>query len=358
VVDVVKGRLIGVIEGCTNPESAELLTDGETIVFGNCRLGVGYPWFREGRGIVYLRNEAFVSQGRLGSDGLELTRRELVTGLTGTLGCDVLRVATPRLPAGTVLMCEGGKPLTDDETSLGEGDPGVIAFDGFTGEVLGRLSLGPHSPVASRFNGLEQPNGLAVDSAGNLYVGDIPNTNPDPDPAAPPPVPPAVYRIPHSALDGLIAGDPRSVDGVQRVVMPNYVNGVTVSPVDDVPYAVSCSYGDPVDGGIYRLDHEAFASGVQPAPLKTGYGIQDGVGVTRRGTVLISNPTNGRLLGFRADGTDIEVVVDGLPARAPADFNVVYPRFLDGEPVLLIPDIAVGADPGTSTVSAVDISGL
>jgi hypothetical protein len=356
----VEGRLIGVVSGCTNPESVELLPDGETVVFGNCRLNVGYPWFRGGSGLVYLQGAAFVSQARLKADGFELTERELVTGLTGTLGCDVLRNApTERFAVGTVFMCEGGKPLTADEQQLvTDADPGVIAFDGMTGEVRGRIPMGSDSELGRAFNGLEQPNGLAIDSSGNLYVGDIPNTNPDPDPDAPPPVPPAVYRIPNAALDALAAGIAGAAESIRRVVMPNYVNGITVSPIDQVAYAVSCMYNDPVEGGVYRLDDDAFASGEQPAPIRSGFGIQDGVAVTRRGTVLISNPLTGRILGFRADGSDVEVVAAGLPTRMPADFNVVYPPFLNGEPALLITDISVGSPPGDATVSAVAIEGL
>ena len=360
MAEVFEGRLIGFIKGCTNPESAELLPDGETVVFGNCRLAVGYPWFRDGQGIVYLQGAAFVSQGRLTETGMELTERELLTGLTGTLGCDVLRAgATSAFPVGTVFMCEGGQPLTADERQLVEdANPGVIAFDGVTGEMRGRLPMGGSSPIGRKFNGLEQPNGLAIDSSGNLFVGDIPNTNPDPNPDAPPPVPPAVYRIPNDALDAMADGDNSSASGVQRVVMPNYVNGVTVSPIDQVPYAVSCMYTDPVDGGIYRLEQSAFNSGEQPDPVRTGYGIQDGVGVTRRGTVLASNPLTNKISGFRADGTDIEIVTEGLPTRMPADFNVVYPTVLGGEPALLVTDISVGSPPGDGTVSAVDITGL
>ena len=63
------GFRLGVIEGCTNPESAEMLADGETFVFGNCALGVGFPWFRDGAGLVYLEGQAFVSRARVGANG-------------------------------------------------------------------------------------------------------------------------------------------------------------------------------------------------------------------------------------------------------------------------------------------------
>src|SRR5262249_21387551 len=83
MTDRFKGRLLGVVEGCTNPESAELLDDGETIIFGNCRLDVGFGWFRDGQGLVYLEGQAFVSRARVSGDGaVTLDERSLISGLT------------------------------------------------------------------------------------------------------------------------------------------------------------------------------------------------------------------------------------------------------------------------------------
>jgi hypothetical protein len=357
--DRFKGTLLGVIDGCTNPESAELLDDGETIVFGNCRLEVGFDWFRKGEGLVYLEGLAFVSRARVSRGGdVTLEERELITGLTTTLGCDVMRTGQTALPRGTVLMAVGGKPVTRDGSGPAQASPHVLAFDPANGDILGRISLGEGSPIARRFEPLEMPNGLAVDQEGNLYVTDCPHTNPSPDPAAPPPSSPAVYRIPAAALGPLLRGEPGSADFVGRVVMPGYVNGATISPVDGTCFAVSCSPVDPVGGGVYRLPASAFSSGVQPPPLHRDLGQLDGVGVTRRGTVLAGTPLENKIHAFTPDGEYGLISGDGLPCRMPADFNVVYPRCLDGEPALLITDIMVGTGPGECTVSVLAIPGL
>lgn len=357
--DRFKGTLLGVIGGCTNPESAELLDDGETIIFGNCRLDVGFPWFRDGKGLVYLGGQAFVSRARVSRDGdVRLEERSLITGLTTTLGCDVLRTDTAALGRGTVLMAAGGKPVTRDGSGPAQAWPHIMAFDPASGDILGRIPLGEGSRIARRFEPLEMPNGLAIDPAGNVYLTDCPHTSPAADPAAPPPSSPAVYRIPAAAVGPLLRDEPGAADSVSRVVMPGYVNGATTSPLDGTCFAVSCSPVDPVRGGVYRLSAAAFATGVQPAPLHRDLGQLDGVGVTRRGTVLAGNPLENEIHAFTPDGDRGIVSGDGLACRMPADFNVVYPRCLDGEPALLITDIMVGTAPGECTVSVLAIPGL
>jgi hypothetical protein len=354
-----EGTLLGVIEGCTNPESAEMLLDGETFVFGNCALGVGFPWFRDGAGLVYLEGQAFVSRARVGADGtVVLEERRLIEGLTTTLGCDVLRDDTEVFPAGTVLMAVGGKPVADRTGAAAPADPHVLAFDPASGTILGRLPLGEGSQLAKRFNGLEMPNGLAVGPDRMLYVTDCPHTNPLPDPSAPPLVPPAVYAIPFESFGALLEDAPGAADLVRRIVMPGYVNGATVSPVDGTCYAVSCSQDDPVKGGVYNLPPEAFDAGVQPPPLHQGLGLLDGVGVTRRGTVLAGNALTNEIHAFTAAGDHVLVAGAGVPTQMPADFNVVYPRCLEGEPALLIPDIRVPSEPRCANVSVLAVPGL
>ena len=86
----------------------------------------------------------------------------------------------------------------------------------------------------------------------------------------------------------------------------------------------------------------------------------DGVGVTRRGTVLVSTPVTGEVHAFQTDGTH-RVLRDPEGeklARFPADINVCYPAALEGEPALLVPDVSMLSPPGEGSVAMVDISGL
>jgi len=360
VSDLFKGKLLGIVDGCTNPESAEMLDDGETFVFGNCRLDVGYPWFRQSQGLVYLQGEAFVTRARVTAEGsVVLEERNLVTGLTTTLGCDILRTDTEAFPRGTAFIVADGKPVArPDGSGPAEVRPHILGFDPITGEVLGKIPLWAGSPIADRFNELEMPNGLAIDAAGTFYVADCPHTSPSTNPADPPPVPPAVYRIPVTALGPLMREEAGAADEVTRVVMPGYVNGCAVSPIDGVCWAVSCSPLDPVRGGVYRLPLSAFDTGVQPPPDWRDLGELDGVCVSRRGTVFVTAPLKNEIHAFTPDGQHGIITADGLPTRMPADLNVVYPRYLEGEPALMVTDIMVGTPPGDCTVSVVAIPGL
>ncbi len=137
------------------------------------------------------------------------------------------------------------------------------------------------------------------------------------------------------------------------------MNGITVSPVDGSTWFVSCSNHDPVQGGLYRLTQADFSAGSLPAPQVAGLGILDGIGVTRRGSVLASTPRSGELHLFTPEGEHRVLKLDGENiCRMVADFNVCYPSVLESEPALLVPDISVGLPPGDATVSVIDLSGF
>lgn len=354
--------VIGRIDGCTHPESAELLPDGEHFVFGNCAMTVGVPAYREGKGLVYLEDEAFVSLAKLGADGsVTIVRKELIAGLTGTLGCDVLPVGTTRFPAGTVFMASGGNPfIRRGDTQLGTGTdrhkPCALAFDPITGEIKGRIPLWAGSAIAAKFNPVDQPNGLAINAAGDLFVGDIPNGNPVS--VLPPPSPSAVYRIPHHALDALAQGEANAAD-VQRILAPGFVNGLTVSCIDDECWMVSCSSHDVDEGGLYRLTANDFDRGELPEASMKGIGVIDGVGFTKRGSVVLTNPRNATVHLFLPDGEHVLLEGEGVTlGRNPADVNICYPACLGGqEPALLVPDVCVGPDSERSTVTILNLTG-
>lgn len=355
--------VIGRIEDCTHPESAEMLADGEHFVFGNCAMTVGVPAFREGKGLVYLEGEAFISLARLGTDrSVGLIRKELIGGLTGTLGCDVLHSGTDLFPAGTVFMASGGNPfIRRGDTKLGaESDrhrPCALAFDPMTGEIRGRIPLWAGSAVADKFNPLDQPNGLAINAAGDLFVGDIPNGNPVS--VLPPPAPSAIYRIPREALDGLARGEADAAGGVERVLAPGFVNGLTVSRIDGECWAVSCSSHDLDGGGLYRLTEAEFERGELPEASVKGIGVIDGVGFTKRGSLVLTNPRNATVHLFTPEGEHVLLEGEGVTlGRNPADVNICYPACLGGdEPALLVPDVCVGPDSERSNVTILDLSG-
>jgi len=354
-------KVIGQVGGCTNPESAELLPDGETVIFGNCALTVGIEAFRGGTGLVYLAGQAFISTAHLTSQGLTMVERRLVEGLTATLGTEVITNGTALLPAGTPLIVCGGLPTTPDGTSLSKrSDAHVLAFDPRTGAVLARLSLASGSPIAQRFNVFDMPNGVAVDAEGNLIVSDIPNSDPDSDRPEDAPVVPALYRLPHGDLDALIDGRPGSADRVQRIAMPATMpNGVAVSPVDGSCWFVTCCPHCEYGGAIFRLTEEDWERGALPAPVHRGLGMLDGIGVTRRGTVLASTPLTGEIQVFTAaGGHGVLDVANATAVQMPADINIVYPPFLGGEPAVLMCDIGVGRPAGDASIAAIDISGL
>jgi hypothetical protein len=107
------------------------------------------------------------------------------------------------------------------------------------------------------------------------------------------------------------------------------------------------------------LAEEEFASGALPEPAVRGLGVLDGVAITRRGTVFVSNPRTAQIHAFLADGSHRLVQSDRRPlARNPADINVCYPTALQGEPALLVPDVSVASRAGEGTVTVLDINGL
>lgn len=354
-------KLMGRIDGCTNPESAELLPDGETVIFGNCALTVGVEAFRGGTGLVYLTGQAFVSSAHLTSQGLTLIERRLVDGLTATLGTEIVKRGTSMLPMGTPLIVCGGLPTTPDGTSLSErSDAQLLAFDAHTGGVVARLSLAAGSPIAQRFNPIDMPNGIAVDADGNLIISDIPNSNPDSERPEDAPVVPALYRLPHADLDALIDGHAGSADRVERIILPTTMpNGIAVSPVDGSCWFVTCCPQCEFGGAIFRITDEDWALGAAPEPVEHGLGMLDGIGITHRGTVLVSTPLTGEIHAFTPDGgRRVLDVANATGVQMPADINVVYPPFLGGEPALLMCDIAVGRPAGDASIAAIDISGF
>jgi hypothetical protein len=298
-----------------------------------------------------------MSLGRIRPDGgVELVERRLVDKLTSTLGLDTLKVGTEQFPTGTAFVAEGANPITTVGGPSLEAEfyPRLLAVDALSKRaVIGEIPLGPDSVIGRKFEGLDHPNGVAADRAGNLYVGDIAN-------GGLPGRLPAIYRIPHAAIDGLAAGDEAAGEFVTRIEMPGHVNGLCASILDDTIWAVSCSVTCPVGGGIYQIAPVDFRLSQLPAPRVRGLGrgILDGVGLTRRGTLLASTPRDGGLHAFLPDGDHRLITTEAGPAVSLApDFNVCYPKALKGEPALIVPDLSMGKPPGGASVAVLDLSG-
>jgi outer membrane protein assembly factor BamB len=357
-------RILARIDSATNPESAEMLDDGETLIYGNCTMVMGNPHHRGGKSLVYLQGQAFMSQARLTGEGeVTVTSQRLVEGLTGTLGSEVHRIGTRLWPAGTGLTACGGRPFAKDiESPLGSEDDArqqIYAFDPLTGESRGRIALWKDSPIAKALgHHVEMPNGIAVAPNGDIYLADNPNS--DPVAAKPPPVPSCAYRIPYESIDALLEDDAAAAATVQTVEWEGWFNGIAASPLDGSAWAVTCSYDDPLNGAVIRIDADDFAAGRLPDPFVKDLGICDGVAVSRRGTVFATNPIEKEIFAFPVDGSRQRFVIDGarLPVANPADVNVIYPAFLGGEPALTVGDICVGWKPGTAQILVLDIAGL
>jgi len=348
--------LLGRLEGATNPESADMLLDGEHFVFGNCTMSLDHPARSLGHVLIYMKDEAFISLGRIGPDKkVELVKRKVADHLTATLGVDVLKADNAAVGAGVAFIAEGGHPVAprDKADLIEDFRPRLLAVDALGKGVVGEIPLGDDSVIGRKYHGLEQPNGVAADRFGNLYVGDIAH-------GGVPGCLSAIYCIPRAAIPGLMAGDDAAGAMVSRILMPGHVNGLSASPNDDTIWAVSCSVDCPVGGGIYQINPMDFHFGRLPEPRVRGIGagILDGVGLTKRGSLLTSTPRDGGLHIFLPNGDHRIVVTKDGPATSLApDFNVCYPKALGGEPAVLVPDLAMASTPGQASVAMLDLSG-
>ena len=116
--------LLGRLEGATNPESADMLLDGEHFVFGNCTMSLDHPARSLGHVLIYMKDEAFISLGRIGPDKkVELVKRKVADHLTATLGVDVLKADNAAVGAGVAFIAEGGHPVPQGQGRSDRGLP-------------------------------------------------------------------------------------------------------------------------------------------------------------------------------------------------------------------------------------------
>ena len=169
-----------------------------------------------------------ISRLTVGEGGaLRMEQPRFVADITAPLGMSVLPKATAAIPAGTLFVNTGYFQQTDarhayilDYSRLA---PAVLLIDPDSGRIIGRIALGADSPAGTAKGApFLVPNGLAFDGEGNLYLAESGAT----DDRVTPPVTarPGVLRIPHAALDSLVAGRPAG--GLSFLPVPGGPNGV------------------------------------------------------------------------------------------------------------------------------------
>ncbi|MGH3970017.1 MAG: serine/threonine-protein kinase PknD, partial [Mycobacterium sp.] len=143
-----------------------------------------------------------------------------------------------------------------------------VASEGMYGRVV-KLPAGSDTPAVQPFNGLYQPQGLAVDSAGTMYVSDFNNR-----------------------VVKLTAGSNDQTD--LPISGLNYPEGVAVDTAGNVYVA---------DRGNDRVVKLAAGSNAQNDLPFEGLSNPDGVAVDTDGNVYVTDTDNNRVLKLAGSGT-------------------------------------------------------
>ncbi|NOZ23195.1 MAG: hypothetical protein GXP25_19145 [Planctomycetes bacterium] len=334
--------MIQQLKSFDNAESAVFTADGKYVLVSNAaELG------RPDRGFHFVEHGGFISKLEVQPGGkLKMVNRKLIEGMTGPLGMAVLPKATKMFPAGTIFVCKGnlpmaepdGTPITDSIRLTSE----IIAFD-VNGRLLGAISWGRHSYL-EQVSGAPatQPNGMAFDKEGNLYVAE---TGVGGDSLIPPmDTVPGVMMVPHGAIDDL-ASERRLKEKPLFIPIPGGPAGVAVCPTDQSIYVntvgLAAGVEDPDKGATFRLRKSDFVAGVCPKPIASGFGALDG-------------------LAFLPDGTRLETQVlyephyimvtipGGKAMRVPLEPNVRFTacagiavrQMSDGSYLLVVPQLS------------------
>jgi serine/threonine-protein kinase len=163
--------------------------------------------------------------------------------------------------------------LSPGGVALGNAGNIFVTNQGMYGRVV-KLAPGSNAPTVMPFSGLYQPQGLAVDSNGSVYVSDFNNR-----------------------VVKLAAGSNN------QTVLPfpdlNYPEGVAVDAGGSVYVA---------DRGNNRVMKLAAGSGAATALPFSGLNHPDGVAVDRSGSVYVADTDNNRVLKLTAGSTDQTVL--------------------------------------------------
>ena len=274
----VKGTLVQTLSSFDNPEGAIFSADGRCVFISNsAELGMkekGFHWVEKG---------GYVSKLAVQPDGtLAMVNDKLITGLTAPMGMAVLPVATATFPAGTVFVCTGGCSLAQaDGTPIRDRqrlDTKLVAFSP-DGAPLGEIGMAAGSAFAKASGApVAQPNALAFDPDGTLYVTDTGNGGASFRPKLR--TRPGVYQVANASLDALAQGqDPPKP--LRFVPIPGGPDGIEASPADRSIHVntvgMAAGLEDRAKGGMYRLTDFYFEKGKAPEPFARGLGALDGL---------------------------------------------------------------------------------
>ncbi|MEB3032266.1 serine/threonine-protein kinase PknD [[Mycobacterium] nativiensis] len=247
-----------------------------------------------------------------------------LVAVVGVVGYLIARPSQPSsaAPAGqSELQFTGiNFRLSPSGVALDSDDNVYVASQGMYGRVV-KLAAGSSAPTVLPFSGLYQPQGVAVDKNGTVYVTDFNNR---------------VVKLTAGSTD--------------QVLLPftglSYPEGVAVDSGGNVYVA---------DRGNDRVVELAAGSNTQTVLPFSGLNNPDGVAVDGSGTVYVTDTDNNRVLKLAAGSTN-QTVLPFTGVAVPWGITVdsdanVYVTEHDGNKVL---ELAAGA----STPTTLAFSGL
>ena len=311
------------------PESVAFSFDGKYLFVGNCASDL---FGADKKKVGFVTGVGSISRCTVDEEGnVKLEKQKFITGLNGPLGLGILTKATGKYPVGTLLVNQGMSLQVDKNgksvTNINQLGVGVDLYDPNSGQLLGRISMGPGSAVAKAIGHVPLIlNSIAFDKAGNLYITDTAKGGGRLQPKVA--QNPGLIRIEHGSID-----DP-SKGGISFTPMPGVPNGIGYWDKEDAIVIVTMGGSDKPGGtAIYKVPVASFPLEEIPAPLFGDVGTADGIAFTPAGTMITSR-FSGDLLAIPYNGVPRPVVME--PFVAPADHRILTLK--DGTSILAVPE--------------------